>query len=63
MHEYLASAKESAAERQEPFVGDIVQAAIQEGLRVEAVQVSNEPFLDIGTADDLARAAQYLRSV
>lgn len=59
MHEYVVCSKESAAERPEPFVGDIVQAAIQEGLRVEAVQVSKKPYLDIGTPDDLKKAVDY----
>ncbi len=58
MHEYLARSKDSAAERPEPFVGDIVQAAIEDGLRVHAVQVSETPFLDIGTADDLVKAVR-----
>ena len=56
MHDYLSVAKQSAETQPELFMGDVVQAAILEGLHVEAVQVSNEPFLDIGTGDDLARA-------
>jgi glucose-1-phosphate thymidylyltransferase len=39
-------------------MGDVIQAAIGEGLRVEAVHVSDEPFLDIGTPDDLIRAVK-----
>lgn len=58
MHEYLAVARKSALHKPELFVGDIVQAAIGEGLRVEAVHVSDEPFLDIGTPDDLIRAVR-----
>jgi len=58
MHEYLAAASKSALHKPELFVGDIVQAAIRDGLRVEAVHVSDEPFLDIGTPDDLIRAVR-----
>jgi glucose-1-phosphate thymidylyltransferase len=58
MHEYLAVAKKSLSQKREVFVGDIVQAAIGDGLRVEAVYVSDEPFLDIGTPDDLIRAVR-----
>lgn len=56
MHQYLAAMKGSAAQRPELYVGDVVQAAINDGLRVEGVHVSNEPYLDIGTPDDLFRA-------
>ncbi len=58
MHEYLAVARKSTPHKPELFIGDIVQAAIREGLRVEAVHVSDEPFLDIGTPDDLIRAVR-----
>lgn len=58
MHEYLAVARKSALHKPELFVGDIVQAAIGDGIRVEAVYVSDEPFLDIGTPDDLIRAVR-----
>jgi glucose-1-phosphate thymidylyltransferase len=60
MHEYLAAARKSAPHKPELFVGDIVQAAIGDGLRVEAVYVSDEPFLDIGTPEDLIRAVRLL---
>jgi len=58
MHEYLAAKKKSAENEPELFVGDVVQAAIDHGMRVEAVQVSDEPFLDIGTGEDLVRAVR-----
>ena len=58
MHEYLAVAGKSGTQQPELFMGDVIQAAIGEGLRVEAVHVSDEPFLDIGTPDDLVRAVR-----
>ena len=34
----------------------VLQAAIREGMRVDGVVVSDEPYLDIGTPEGLARA-------
>ena len=42
-----------AAAETEIFVGDIVRAGIENGLNIHATKVSDHPFLDIGTADDL----------
>jgi len=58
MHEYLAASEETAAEQPELFVGDVFNAAIQEGLRVEGVLISDKPYLDIGTGDDLLKAVK-----
>ena len=60
MHEYLAPMKASAAQQPELFVGNVVQAAINDGLRVEGVHLSDNPYLDIGTPDDLLRAINSL---
>jgi glucose-1-phosphate thymidylyltransferase len=58
MHEYLAAIAEKAARQSELFVGDVFNEAIQEGLKVEGMLVSDKPFLDIGTGDDLLRAVK-----
>ena len=58
MHEYLAGCEETAAQQPEMFVGDVFNAAIQEGLKVEGVLVSDKPCLDIGTGDDLLKAVK-----
>jgi len=58
MHEYLSALEEKAARQPELFVGDVFNAAIQEGLRVEGVLVSDKPFLDIGTGDELLEAVK-----
>jgi len=58
MHEYLASCKEKAAQQPELFVGDVFNTAIQEGLKVEGVLISDKPYLDIGTGDDLLKAVR-----
>jgi glucose-1-phosphate thymidylyltransferase len=58
MHEYVSAIEEKAARQSELFVGDVFNAAIQEGLRVEGVLVSDKPFLDIGTGDELLEAVK-----
>jgi glucose-1-phosphate thymidylyltransferase len=60
LHEHVNTCKPSAAKRKELFVGDVVKAAIVEGMQVEGVMVSDHPYLDIGTPDDLFRAAKRL---
>ena len=62
MHEYLKGRGATAAQQPELFVGDVIQAAIHDGLQIQSLQVSKEPFLDIGTPDDLVRALRDLAS-
>ena len=56
MHQYLAESKEKAIHQPELFMGDVLNKAIQEGIKVEGVLISDKPFLDIGTGDDLLKA-------
>jgi glucose-1-phosphate thymidylyltransferase len=56
MHGYLKSLVETGMPRSEVFMGHVFQAAIDTGLRVEGLQVSDRPFLDIGTPEDLVTA-------
>jgi glucose-1-phosphate thymidylyltransferase len=58
LHEHLIAVKTTAKVRPELFVGDVIQAAIDDGLRVEAVHVADTPYLDIGTPEDLVRAVK-----
>jgi glucose-1-phosphate thymidylyltransferase len=60
MHRAVMGRETSCEHRRELFVGDVVRAAIDEGLKVDAVNVSDRPYLDIGTPDDLFRAAKRL---
>jgi glucose-1-phosphate thymidylyltransferase len=60
MHKYLATHLNEAGTRPELFVGDVVQAAIERGLRVEGVPVSDRSFLDIGTPDGLAQVTGFV---
>ena len=55
MHNFLKTHKDIAATQPELFVGDVIQAGIKSGLSVYSVLVSEQPFLDIGTLDDLER--------
>ena len=53
MHEFLLGHRESASTAPELYVGDVVRAAIASGLRVYGTRVSDHPFIDIGTREDL----------
>ncbi len=50
----------SEARTSELSVGALIQIAIERGLRVESVQVSETPFLDIGDPERLAEARRRL---
>jgi glucose-1-phosphate thymidylyltransferase len=58
MHQYLATHKPSATTTPELSVGDVFQAAIHNHLHVEAVPISESPYLDIGTPEDLIKAVK-----
>lgn len=53
---YVKEHAPTAATEPEPAMGSVLQAAIEAGLRVEALPVCDKPFLDIGTPDGLAAA-------
>lgn len=57
MHSYLDTAiKARAAAARELFVGDVIQAAIDAGLTVEAERFDTGHAIDIGTPEDLKEA-------
>ncbi|MCO6412438.1 MAG: hypothetical protein J5I92_06810 [Thiogranum sp.] len=56
MHEFLIRHRQGAATSPELYIGDVVQAALDAGFSVHGVPVSQQPYLDIGTPDDLERA-------
>ncbi len=67
MHQHLAAAQIREAQnnaandspkQRELFVGDVIQAAIQAGLQVEALHFPNGSYLDIGTPEDLVKASR-----
>jgi glucose-1-phosphate thymidylyltransferase len=58
MHEYVSKRKSDAATQPEISVGNVIQAAIEAGLKVDGSPVSTEPYLDIGTSEGLILAIQ-----
>jgi glucose-1-phosphate thymidylyltransferase len=59
LHQYLAAIEtERSLPRREIPIGDVIQAAIDNGLRVEAELFEDEPYLDIGTPADLVKAVR-----
>lgn len=60
MHGFVAQRLHAGDIRDEVHLGDALQAAIDAGLRVEAIQVSDKPYLDIGSAEGLRSAYRRL---
>lgn len=58
LHEHAVGAAGQAA--REPFVGDVVAAAITAGMRVEGVRLEDGRYHDIGTPATLAAAQRGL---
>ena len=67
MHEYILTcgrqihkirASLKGEDQHEMFIGDVVQAAIDNGLLVESVIFSDGSYLDIGTPTDLVKAVR-----
>jgi glucose-1-phosphate thymidylyltransferase len=70
MHEYLSDARGKKKQennvcgdpgQRELFVGDVIQAAIDEGLKAVGVLFPDHLCLDIGTPDDLVKAVQIMK--
>lgn len=59
MHTRLIQLRAKGAPRIEPSVGSIMQAAVEAGLAVQSVRASQQPYLDIGTPQNLRRAARF----
>ncbi len=56
LHQYLAN--QPIVPLQEVLINDVIQAAIDSGLKVEVEVFENGSFLDIGTSEDLVRAVR-----
>ena len=68
MHEYLAVPRVAAEHPgsdlpTEVTVGEVIQAAVREGLRTQSVIFRRNDYLDIGTSEGLRKAAARARSV
>lgn len=57
MHTFLETHQLTADQSPELYIGDVALAAIQAGMDVQGVSVSDQPFIDIGTRKDLQRAS------
>ncbi|MFQ5470231.1 MAG: sugar phosphate nucleotidyltransferase [Gammaproteobacteria bacterium] len=64
LNEYIAdllctknhgSTKNNNSFNRDIHIGEVIQAAIEQGMHVSFYQVSNTPFIDIGTPEDLSR--------
>lgn len=55
MHAFLRDHLERAVDDPELYVGDVVRAARDRGLDVHGMRVSDQPFVDIGTWEDLQK--------
>jgi glucose-1-phosphate thymidylyltransferase len=67
MHEYVTALQKrkddrkggvNGEEKQELFVGDVIQAAIHNDMQVDTVLFPNEKYLDISTPEDMIKAFQ-----
>jgi len=67
MHEYVLAGQKtnmkdkavaSSKEQNEVFLGDVIQAAIQNDLRIDKVFFADGNYLDIGTPEDMVKAVQ-----
>ena len=67
MHEYVLSrqgtkikykADANTEKQKEIFLGDVIQAAIQNDLRIDKVFFDDGDYLDIGTPEDMVKAVQ-----
>ena len=66
MHDYVLSHcklfENNAGDepKREMFVGDVIQAAIENGMQVDPVIFKNGNYVDIGTPEDLIKAVQTM---
>ena len=67
MHEYVLSgqgtkikykADANTEKQKEVFLGDVIQSAIQNNLRIDTVLFNEGNYLDIGTPEDMVKAVQ-----
>ena len=56
LHDYVRKNQVNAVGGQELTAGHAIRAAVHAGLKVDAVVLGDDPYLDIGTPDNLARA-------
>jgi glucose-1-phosphate thymidylyltransferase len=60
LHNKLKNLNFMTFKEKELFISDVINFAIWDGLQVDAVHISEKPFIDIGTPDNLARAGRHV---
>jgi glucose-1-phosphate thymidylyltransferase len=58
LHDYVEQNRSRPAGAPELIAGHAIGAAVKAGLKVEAVVLGEEPYLDIGTPKDLVKATR-----
>ena len=67
MHEYILASQRTndkdktgtnVNEQQELFVGDVIRAAMENGMKIDSVPFNDGRYLDIGTPEDMVRAVK-----
>lgn len=61
LNEYLATLKGSMAAKPELSMGHVIEAAVANDLKVEGIRVSEDPYLDIGTPENLLKAIRNVQ--
>lgn len=59
LHEFIAPLKAMTHLEAELSLSEVMQAGLEQGLKIQSVTVSHKPFLDIGTPEGLAQATSY----
>jgi glucose-1-phosphate thymidylyltransferase len=62
LHKKLKDFNTTSYNEKELFISDMINFAVQGGLQVEAVHISEKPFIDIGTPESLAAATRHFMS-
>ena len=67
MHQYVSTRNQmvddrTTADKPEEFIGDVIQAALIEGLHVDKVFFDGGDYLDFGTPEDLVEADAFARN-
>jgi glucose-1-phosphate thymidylyltransferase len=59
LHNKLKNMNSKTFVEKEFFISDVINFAIRDGLQVGAVHISEKPFIDIGTPENLERAGRH----
>ncbi len=63
LHDFLVPLKVQGDLDFELSLSEVMQASLEQGLRIYGFRVSDRPFLDIGTPEGLVKAGRFLQSM